>query len=119
MKQVVINLSDKLYFTLLAAVFVCLLGIGVYAYGTSDPVMFGHSSEEIESINWSQISGIPIDIADGDNDSALGTDCYWTGIAKCYGYPTCPSGYYVAGVGTSYDRANCAGMFGVALYCCR
>jgi hypothetical protein len=113
MKQVVINLSDKLYFALLAVVFVCLLGIGVYAYGTSDPVTMGHSSDEIESIDWSQISGIPADIV------TLGRDCHWTSTAMCYGSPTCPSGYYVAGVKTSYDAYNCGGVYGVGLYCCR
>jgi hypothetical protein len=67
MKKIVINLSNKLYFALLLIIFLSLLGVGVYAYGTFDPAVFGHSSGEIEDINWSQISGIPDDLLDGDD----------------------------------------------------
>ncbi len=43
-----INLSNRLLYTILAIGVLLIAGIGVYAYGTSDPPTFGHSAGEID-----------------------------------------------------------------------
>lgn len=42
-----LNISNKLAFTLIALSIIILFGIGVYAYGTTNPPVFGHTAEEI------------------------------------------------------------------------
>ncbi|MBU2562346.1 MAG: hypothetical protein KKF68_01670 [Nanoarchaeota archaeon] len=57
MKKLVINLSNKTFYTLIAVGAILLLGIGVYAYGTTNPAVFGHSSGEVDlsGVDWSII----------------------------------------------------------------
>lgn len=55
-KKIEINLTNKLFYTfvgiiaVLALVIIAIftLGIGVYAFGTSNPLIFGHSAEELD-----------------------------------------------------------------------
>jgi hypothetical protein len=46
-REVFKNISNKLAYTLIAICVIILLGIGVYAYGTSNPANFGHTTGEI------------------------------------------------------------------------
>ncbi|MGD9276078.1 MAG: hypothetical protein PVJ67_02810 [Candidatus Pacearchaeota archaeon] len=48
MKGITINMTNRVYITLVSLALVLILGLGVYAYGTSDPAVFGHSSGELE-----------------------------------------------------------------------
>jgi hypothetical protein len=48
MSLINIKFSNKVFYTLIAMIVVVLIGIGVIAYGTSDPAVFGHSAGEIE-----------------------------------------------------------------------
>ncbi|MBR9702337.1 hypothetical protein GOV13_05450 [Candidatus Pacearchaeota archaeon] len=48
MRKINIQISNRALYTLMAMMFIVLVGIGVVAYGTSDPVVFGHSAGEIE-----------------------------------------------------------------------
>jgi hypothetical protein len=43
-----INFSNKIFYTILLISIVILLGVGVYAYGTSNPSSFGHSIDELD-----------------------------------------------------------------------
>lgn len=42
-----INISNKVAYTIIAVIAILILGIVVYAYGTSNPSAFGHSGDEI------------------------------------------------------------------------
>lgn len=50
MEKVVINFSNKVFYTLLTIVGLALLSVGLYAYGTYAPATFGHSAGEIEGV---------------------------------------------------------------------
>jgi len=42
-----INISNKVFYSLIAVIAITIVGVAVYAYGTSNPSVFGHSGEEI------------------------------------------------------------------------
>jgi len=46
--KIEVNLEKKYFFAVLSAVIIFAALIGVYAYGTSNPSVFGHSAAEIE-----------------------------------------------------------------------
>jgi len=41
-----INFTNRFIYTFVAFVFILIIGIGVFAFGTSDPSTFGHSADE-------------------------------------------------------------------------
>jgi hypothetical protein len=43
-----INLSNRWFYTIIIIGILAIIGIGVYAYGTSNPSIFGHSLNELE-----------------------------------------------------------------------
>jgi hypothetical protein len=43
------NFSKRLSYTLIAIVFLTLIGVGVYAYGTNSPSTFGHTFSELNA----------------------------------------------------------------------
>ncbi len=43
-----INFTNRWLYTLITIIVVLALGVGVYAYGTNDPLTFGHSAGEVE-----------------------------------------------------------------------
>ncbi len=45
-----IHISNRVAYTLIAFLMLAIVGVGVYAYGTSNPQTFGHSVGEIEGI---------------------------------------------------------------------
>ena len=47
-KKFQINFSNKLFYTLVSIGIFIAIGIGVYAYGGSQPSVFGHSAGELE-----------------------------------------------------------------------
>ncbi|MBU2562347.1 MAG: hypothetical protein KKF68_01675 [Nanoarchaeota archaeon] len=73
MKKVTISLSNKTFYTLIAVGVILLLGIGVYAYGTTNPAVFGHSSGEITVDNTlcTQVTGHACGY---DDNSGVNTD---------------------------------------------
>ncbi len=76
-------LSNRTIYTLIAFGIIILFGIGVYAYGGTQPSVVGHSVGEIEEadptvtasvkdgIAWSEISGIPRGFADGVDNGTI------------------------------------------------
>jgi hypothetical protein len=67
---------------------VILLGIGFgYAFGGSNPAVMGHSAEEVE-ISWGDISGIPVGLNDGDDNTNAVTLCpnneFLDGDGECW-----------------------------------
>lgn len=49
-KKIQINMSNKLFYILIVVGVMSLLGVGVYAFGTSSPSVMGHSGMEIEGV---------------------------------------------------------------------
>lgn len=49
--EIKINFSEKWFYTLIVIGVLAIVGIGVYAYGTSEPSTFGHSLGEIATCN--------------------------------------------------------------------
>ena len=50
-----IHLSNRLSYTLIAIFILIAVGIGVYAYGTANPSVFGHSYNELQPCSGTQI----------------------------------------------------------------
>jgi len=80
-KNFQINLSNKTFYTFLLVSALILLGVGVYAYGTSSPSTFGHSAGEIDFSGVGDCSNICTD-ADTKCDTSgtcsqvcIGTNC--------------------------------------------
>jgi len=48
--KIEVNLERKYFFAILSVVIIFAAVIGVYAYGTSNPSVFGHSAGEIEGV---------------------------------------------------------------------
>lgn len=102
-KKFQINMSNKLFYGLIVISMASLFGIGVYAYGSSNPVVFGHSAGELE-IRWNDILGIPTGFADGVDDEGsegLLDDCYDLSVPITGGayraWYTCSVGYVMIG----------------------
>ena len=114
-----INIGEKsAVLILIAASVLACMGI-VFGYGTSTPSIMGHSWDEIEcsgciqtddiasgavtsskiaSVEWSKITGVPLGLDDGDDDTMI--TCDWTGKKRisrwkvntrgCNEYECCP-----------------------------
>src|SRR3989304_2329067 len=50
-----IYLSNKIAYTLMVILIIAIVGVGVYAFGTSTPSTFGHSLGEIEKCTGNKI----------------------------------------------------------------
>ena len=88
-KKIQINLSDRTSYTLIALVSIILLGVGVYAYGTSSPSTFGHSLGEIapptgcnsgQVLSWSGTAWVCTTVSSSGGNVVTGTN------------PICPAG---------------------------
>jgi hypothetical protein len=77
-----INLTNRWLYTFIVIGILAIIGVGVYAYGTSAPATFGHS---IGEINWQ--SGIISKL--NVTNLCIGTDCK-TGWPSAAG--VCPTG---------------------------
>ncbi len=115
-KKIEVNIPNKVFYSLITIVALIIFGAGVYAYGTSNPAVLGHTISEITpptncngylkytSTGWScgTPSGTPITCT-GTNkglqwtgtswycatySSSTTTTCGWTGWDE-----TCASGY--------------------------
>lgn len=94
--KIEVRKKDVTWVVLLVAVLI--VGV-VYAYGTSNPAVMGHSLGEIEglgnlatkdSISWSEISGIPSGFADNVDNEGSG----WPAGSYCImANGACPSGF--------------------------
>jgi len=85
-----ISLSNKLFYSLIAVFAVLVLGIGVYAYGTSNPSTFGHSISEID----------PPAYCGGYNDGWLR---YYDGSWQCEDTPSTGGDTTVVGGISGYE----------------
>jgi hypothetical protein len=56
-KKIEVNVSNKLFYTVITILAVLLIGVGVYAYGTNNPSVMGHSISEIEPPQYCEASG--------------------------------------------------------------
>lgn len=115
-KQIQINLSNKMFYTFILIGILIMLGWAVFAYGGNNPPVIGHSAGEIEEadptviasvkdgVDWGEVSGIPAGFADGVDDVGIGTPGTWCGfrlswgglVFTCNGHDpmtSCPSGY--------------------------
>lgn len=103
------NISNKLFYTIVFVIALVLIGVGVYAYGTSSPTTFGHSTNEIAA---------PSGCSSGQVLSWTGSSwtCTDTGVSglevvtldTCNGEVSCPSGKVVVGGGCLMSSNNAA-----------
>ena len=89
-----INFTNRFLYTFVAFAFVLIIGVGVFAYGTSTPSTFGHSSGELEEadptvlasvkdgVSWDEVSGIPAGFADGIDDDGITSETDPTVLAS-------------------------------------
>jgi hypothetical protein len=63
-----INLSNKAIYTLIVVGILVIVGVGVWAYGTSSPSDFGHSLGEFEACD----EGETLQVVDGEWDCVSG-----------------------------------------------
>jgi len=64
MVQIILNLEKKYFFGVLGAILILAISIGVYAYGTSNPAVFGHTLGEINGslgVNFPRWENISLD----------------------------------------------------------
>jgi len=54
-RNIQINISNRVLYTLITLGIIAILGVGVYAYGTSVPATFGHSYNELQPCSGTQI----------------------------------------------------------------
>ncbi len=96
-KKIQINMSNKSFYSLIVFGVLILAGIGVYAYGTSNPAVFGHSAGEIEG---------------------LGELLIPSGAVMAFNLASCPSGWstyasakdrVIVGSGSSYSLGKKGG----------
>ena len=73
-KEIVVKLSNRYLYALIVIGILTIVGVGVYAYGTSNPSTFGHSSGELE-INWEDINNIPSGFSDGVDNTGEAPSC--------------------------------------------
>jgi len=100
--KIEVNIEKRYAYGIIGLLILVFGFLVVNAYGTSTPAVFGHSAEEIEEadptvhesvkdgVDWSELSGIPTDIADGDDVGGEGY-CYThysTSLSSC----TCSAG---------------------------
>ena len=85
------KLSNRLNYTILAIVLIISLGAFVYAYGTNNPPVFGHSAGEIEGM-----------VHDLEYVQDLRSSCGNNGAINL----NCPSGKFVLGGGCSVSGGD-------------
>jgi uncharacterized protein (UPF0333 family) len=72
-----INISNKAIYSMLILVIIIVLGIGVYAFGTKNPSVFGHSSGEVQ-VN---VEGSAKSLQDAIDSGDFGTETTGTLIS--------------------------------------
>jgi hypothetical protein len=123
-----INVSKRLLYTLIAIGILAIVGVGVYAFGGSQPSNVGHSAGELDlsgGVNGNAIfkGKVGIGISNPNYSLDLGggyigngyikqSSCYWTtaievGCSYSIEEQSCPDGYYQAGY-RDYGLHNCA-----------
>ena len=110
---------------------VVLVGVGfVYAYGTSNPAVFGHSADEIEVDNefCNKVTGHDCGYdADSSSASLCGADEFLDGDGDCWtvaeiisgvggSLPACPCG--ICDTYKTEPECACSGCCGVVNYKC-
>ena len=73
------KLSNRLTYTLIVVGVFILIGFGVFAFNTSNPSHFGHSSGEL-IVNWNDIQGKPSGFADNVDNDRYRQTIPWTSI---------------------------------------
>jgi len=71
-KKIQINMSNKLFYALVVFGVVSLLGVGVYAYGTFDPTVMGHSAGELGNVATQEYVDIRVAGLQGQIDTLSG-----------------------------------------------
>ena len=104
------NLSNRAVYTLVTFLIIIIVGVGVYAFGTSNPSVFGHSVGEIEEtdptvlesvkdgVSWNEINFT------GTTGFEDGTDAYNPGHGDG---SNCPTGQYSKGVDANGNSQGC------------
>ena len=80
-KQKYFKLSNRLTYTLIVVGVFILIGFGVFAFNTSNPSHFGHSSGEL-IVNWNDIQGIPSGFRDNIDNDRYRYTIPWTSITS-------------------------------------
>jgi integrin beta 8 len=122
MKRVIqINLSNKVFYSLMTLSLILLIGIA-YAYGTNEPINFGHSANEIENLPTTKIV-----LHSQSTDTPLcpsGWNKLWEGYSYAGGYigAGLPSGQLLGDTGsclenfTSMPFIGCSANDGQCMY---
>ena len=93
-----IHLTNRWLYTLIAIGILAAIGIGVYAYGTANPAVFGHSYNELQPCSGTQILKM-----NGAGAWACGTD-----TTGGHGDGTnCAAGQYPLGVDANGNAQSC------------
>lgn len=105
-KTIKINLkiSNRLLYSIITLILIVGIGVGVYAYGTSNPAIFGHSAGELTGVCKTDGTGCPTLSANDPRIQSSMKDMYVDSNKKlCYqnGTTTIPAG----GCGT--QTASC------------
>ena len=127
-KKIQINMSDRLFYALVVIGVVGLSGVGVYAFGSSDPTVMGHSSAEMEGVCLTD--GVNCDVTkeyvdslmsysacgwyDGkvcpvENDTSLLLSGYSSTQVKCCGVGAATCEAYDWTTYNTYCSASCGG----------
>jgi len=77
-KKLQINLTNRWLYTLIVFFSLVVIGVGVYAYGTSNPATFGHSAGELEGVCLSDGTNCPsLNGGGGSLWSQTGSNIYY------------------------------------------
>jgi hypothetical protein len=92
-----IHLTNRWLYTLIAIGILALVGVGVYAYGTSSPLAFGHSSGEIDFSSGITTTNITT------NKICLSGSCQtsWPSASKTFAIYNVTSSYCGSGLSVS------------------
>ena len=77
--KIKIDIKKKYAFLIASAIIVLAIVLGVVAYGTSNPSVFGHSANEIEGVCRSDGTGCPAGIGGGGGEYIPG----WPNTIRC------------------------------------
>ena len=105
--KLVINISNKVLYTIIALFVFGVLGLFVYAYNSDmlagNPSVMGHSAGEINVNISGEVMSLQEAIDQGkfgfkfDASKCIDTVKMWGGVRDMYWAP-CPNGYYLQGV---------------------
>ncbi len=86
-----VNLSNRWLYTLIVIGILTIIGVGVYAFGTTSPSTFGHSVGELDFTGGFTVPSGDVKITSGKITApqlCIGTDCKtaWPISGGLYGY---------------------------------